>query len=81
MRSTRPWEHATGPTTPEGKARASMNAAAFRNDPKARHAYRALQLILKNPCPAVSALLWAEIDAMKVEVDYRQGNGNVRHRR
>lgn len=44
IRRWRPWESATGPKTPEGKAKSAMRG--FKNDPRGRMKERRLILAL-----------------------------------
>jgi len=39
--ATRPWQHSTGPRTPEGKSRAAVNGKARQNGPKSVRELRA----------------------------------------
>lgn len=77
IRCTKPWKHSTGPRTPEGKANSSQNASAFRKNPKEGRIYDALQLLIENPCSAMSPVLWAEIESATPDVDWEKIEADI----
>lgn len=63
IRRTRPWSYSTGPRTPAGKAISSKNAVMFRDDPRIRSAYLAIQAFLDSPFSLGASILWARVEA------------------
>ena len=51
IRRWRPWEHSTGPRSPEGKARSSRNAYRGGLREKERALFRAISLALQTLTP------------------------------